>query len=93
MYCVTLTTPTPDKVSTVLRRAKVQFQVVRTRDVRAKKGASNPAIAQRMYDQAANTELPYPVIANEFQVSANTLLRVLKNPSNYGVKGPPISRK
>lgn len=91
MYCVTLMTPNPDGVSSALRRARVKFTVIRTRETGSLKGAQNPDIAQRIYDRVA-AGITYGQVADEFQVSWHTVLRVAHNPKKYGVDRPPIRR-
>lgn len=92
MFCMTLMTPTPSKVATTLRQAKVTFKLVRTREAKTLKGAQNPEIAQKVYDAVARG-LIYEEIAEQFQMSWHTVLRVAHDPEKYGVKGPPIRRK
>jgi hypothetical protein len=92
MFCMTLMTPTPSKVATTLRQAKVTFKLVRTREANTLKGAQHPEIAQKIYDAVARG-LTYQAVGEQFQVSWHTVLRVAHNPEKYGVKGPPIRRK
>lgn len=91
MYCMTLTTPTPERVAKTLRKSKVQFQVVRTVEAGTLKGAQNPEVALAIYEEAERG-LVYGHIATRHQVSFATVLRLVHNPRKYGLDKPPIRR-
>lgn len=92
MYCVTLTTGDPNKLLSALRKQRVNFKVEQVR----KEGFANrrrPAEeSQRIYDLVARDGLTYMAAAARAQVSYHTVVRIIQNPSKYGVKGPPIRR-
>lgn len=92
MYCLTLTTPNPELVNRVLRKAKVQFRIVRSREAKTLRGAQNPEVAQQIYNEVARGRL-HAAVAEEYQVSWHTVLRVAHHPDRYGVDGQPIRRK
>lgn len=92
MYCVTLTTGDPERVLAVLRRNRVKFKVETLREEGRRPVARTPEDAQRIYDLVAAGELTYKAIAARCQTSYHTVLRIIRRPEKYGVKGAPIKR-
>lgn len=92
MFCVTLTTESPEELVAALRRAKVRFQLGAVREDGSRPAHVAPEAAQRIYDQVAAGVLTLKAVAVRNQVSYHTLLRIIQNPKKYGVKGKPIRR-
>jgi hypothetical protein len=88
---MTLLTDEPNRILSVLKRSRVDYQLGRIVAAGALTGAQRPGVAERIV-RMLKEGVVYTVIAAQCQVSKDTVMRVAKDPKKYGVDSPPLTR-